>query len=196
MKKHLLTSVFILIFTGYAMAQLTLQKVGSKKIKVIPIGTLIEVKLPTKTSRADCDCYKAYQGHLKKVGDKTVSMILNYEITETVDENNVGIKEVKQFKQPKDSMVMQIPLTKTLAISRFSQSNVSYQNLGGVIFVLSAISNLFIAPHLDNPFGRSLRNIGYGGMALGLSTAFLKTKKVYNFEQPKNGNKTLWKLSN
>ena len=196
MKKHLLTSIFVLIFTGYAMAQLTLQKVGSKKTKVIPIGTLIEVKLPTKTSRTDCDCYHSYRGYLKKVEADGVSMIIMEENHVTVDENNVGISELREFKHPKDSMVMRVPLTKTLAISRFSQNNVDFQNAGAFLFMLSAISNLFIAPHFNAEFSQPLRNFGYGGMALGLSTALLKNKKVYNFEQPKNSKKTLWKLSN
>ena len=196
MKKHLFTSVFILIFTGYAMAQLTLQKVGSKKTKVIPIGTLIEVKLPTKTSRPDCDCYHSYRGYLKKVETDGVSMIIMEENHVTVDENNVGISELREFKHPKDSMVMRVPLTKTLAISRFSEGTKSLQNLGGVVILLSIASNLFIAPHLKPELGTPLRNYGYGAMALGITTFFIKNPKVYHLQQPKNGNKPLWKLNN
>ena len=196
MKKHLLTSVFILIFTGYAMAQLTLQKVGSKKIKVIPIGTLIEVKLPTKTSRADCDCYHSYRGYLKKVEADGVSMIIMNEYHVTVDDNNVGISEFKEFKQPKDSLVMRVPLTKPLAVSRFSEGTKSLQNLGGVLILVSALSNLFIAPHFKPELGKPLRNYGYGAMALGITTFFIKNPKVYHLQQPKNGNKPLWKLTN
>ena len=196
MKKHVLTSAFILIYMGYAMAQLTLQKVGSKKTKVIPIGTLIEVKLPTKTSRTDCDCYHSYRGYLKKVEADGVSMIIMNEYHVTVDENNVGISEFKEFKHPKDSMVMRVPLTKTLAISRFSEGTKSLQNLGGVVLFLAAASNLFIAPHLKPELGTPLRNYGYGAMALSITTFFIKNPKIYHLQQPKSGNKTLWKLNN
>lgn len=196
MKKHLLTFVFILVCISCTTAQLTLQKVGNKTKKVIPIGTLIEVKLPTKTSRPDCECFQSYTGELKKSSDNAVELVLTQQDRITVDENNVDINERKFFHYSKDSVITQIPLTKPLTITYFSKSNLAYRDLGGVLTLLAVASNLFIAPHFEPSISKPLRNIGYGAMALGISTALLKTKKVYHLQQPKSGKKTLWKLNN
>jgi hypothetical protein len=198
MKKHALTGLFIFFFSSFATAQLTLKKMESSRKTSLPIDGLIEIKLPTQSSRPDCNCFQSYTGYLKSVEDSVVNLVLIETNRETVDDSKSAIREKNILKQPKDAMLTRVPLSKVLAINRYSETNQNWQKLGGVVATLSVLNNLLLAPYVGGDFGTSMRNIGYGGMAFGLLTALLPTKKTFYFEQPrKNKNKkTLWKLGN
>lgn len=196
MKKHVLTVLFLVIFTGFATAQLTLRQVENGHKKTLPIGALIEIKLPTKTSRPDCNCYEAYKGYFKKVEKDNIYLVLTNYTRETVDDNKAGLTEITTFQQPEDSSITRIPTAKILAINRYSESNAAFKNMGGILVTLATLSNLFLAPQLDADSGKKLRNGGYVVIGVGILTALLPTKKTFYFEQPKNKKKMLWQLSN
>jgi hypothetical protein len=195
MKKHVLTLVFTATFIGFATAQLTLQKVGSNRQKVLSIGSLIEIKLPTKTSRPDCDCSHDYKGYLKKSDSNNVTLALTEETRITMNENNLGIYEKKTFKLDKDSTLTQIPLSKALAINRYSESAIASKKMGGILLFFAILSNLFLAPQLESS-EKGFRNGGYVVMGLSMATFLIPNKRTYYFEQPQKKKKTMWKLGN
>jgi hypothetical protein len=198
MKKYILTCLLFALFIAVATAQLTLKKMESSRKVSLPVDALIEIKLPTKSSRLDCNCFQSYKGYLKAVEADAVILVLTETNRETVEDNKAGIKEKSIFTQPKDSMQTRVPLSKVLAINRYSETNQNWQRMGGVVATLSVLNNLLLAPAIGGDFGTKMRNIGYGGMAFGLLTAFLPTKKIYYFEQQKKNKnkKSLWKLGN
>ncbi len=198
MKKYILTCFLVVIFTHFATAQLTLRKLESSRKVSLPINSLIEIKFPTQTSRPDCDCFQSYKGYLKSVEADAVILVLTETNRQTGDNNKAAIQEKKIFTQPKDSALTRVPLSKVLAINRYSEMNQGLQNLGITVVTLSVLNNLFLVPYVAPNLRTSIRNVGYGGMAFGLLAALLPTKKIYFFEQPKKNRnkKTLWKLGN
>jgi hypothetical protein len=196
MKKYILTCFLTLSFIGFATAQLTIQKMESSRKITFPAGSLIEIKLPTKTSRTDCNCFESYKGYLQLVEKDAVEIILTEEKRESVDDNKAAFQEFKTYEGGKTPTLARVPLTNVLAINRYSENVEGLQKLGGVFLFLSIINNLFIAPHTSGDFGTVLRNIGYGGIAFGLTTFVIPTKRTYYIEQPKKQKKTLWKLRN
>jgi hypothetical protein len=196
MKKYSLTCFLTLLYLGFATAQLTIQKMESSRKITFPAGSLIEIKLPTKTSRTDCNCFESYKGYLQLVEKDAVEIILTEEKRESVDDNKAAFQEVKTYESGKTPTLARVPLTNVLAINRFSENVEGLQKMGGFLLFLSVINNLFIAPHTSGDFGTVLRNIGYSGIAFGLTTFVIPTKRSYYIKQPKKQKKTLWKLRN
>ena len=196
MTKYFLTSLLLLLFTQLATAQLRLEKVGSHATKSIPIGTTIDLQFPTKTSKPDCECFQRYGGILRSVSKEGVELEMTYQQRVWVDDSKVGFNESKQIKQPADPLKTQMSLTKIQSITVHKPDAANIQNAAALFIALAIINNLFIAPHVENPLGKTLRNAGYITMAAGIAVAFIPTKKTYHFEQPKDGGKTLWKLKN
>lgn len=198
MKKYLSTILIIFLFSCFAMAQLTLKKMDCNCKITLPIDALIEIKLPTETSRPDCTCFEAYRGYLKKVETGAVVLMLTEKNRETVDNNGAAISEKQTFQPVNDATTMRIATDKLLTINKLSEMNYDWQKFGGVVLTLSILSNLFLAPYAAPNLETPIRNIGYGSMALGLATFLLPTKKTFYFEQPKKNKnkKTLWKLEN
>jgi hypothetical protein len=198
MKKYLSICILLLVFASFAMAQLTLKKLESSQKVSLSIGSLIEIKLPTYTSRPECNCFVAYKGYLKQIDGDSATVVLTEMSRETVDDNKAAIQEKRLFQPANEATISRIPLSKVLAVNKYSESNIGLRNVGAVIFTISAMSNLFLSPAIGGTFSKTLRNFGYGGMALGISTLLLPTKKTYYFEQPNKmkKKKTLWKLGN
>jgi hypothetical protein len=198
MKKHALIALFIFLFSNLATAQLTLKKMESNRKISLPIDALIEIKLPTKTSRPDCDCFQSYKGYLKSVEDSIVNLVLIETNRETADDSKSDIREKHIITQPKTPIMTRVPLSKVLAINRYSETTANLQQVGGIFLILSILSNLFLAPQISGEGGNIVKNVGYGTMAFGAATFLLPTKKTFYFEQPKKdkNKKTLWKLGN
>ena len=75
-------NLFIILFlftSQIGVAQLTLQKVNGSRTKVIPLGSELTIKFPTKTARKDCDCFQSYTGILKYATKDSVTMELSSE---------------------------------------------------------------------------------------------------------------------
>jgi hypothetical protein len=194
MKKHLLSCAFIGLSMSMAMAQLTLQKLGKNHKISVPIGSLIEIKLPTETSRLDCNCFKSFEGYLQYANKDSAVVNVTKEAREYIDANKASIREVNIYSNINESTLVSVPLSKALSISRLSKENTIQQ--AGILFsALAIFSNLFIAPNLIGSDGNAVRNGGYAVMGLGVAMALLPTRRVFYLQQPKKGKKkTLWKL--
>jgi hypothetical protein len=196
MKKHAITYFFLLIFSFSIHAQLTLQRVNGSKKHKIPVGTSIQMTFPNKISESPETAFHKYQGKLKTVTDLGINVVLTYENHDFVNENGVKIQEVKFINPPDTPLITQIPFKKMLSITEFYPKNRKLSNASFYVFALAVLSNIFVAPHLKAPYNQTVRNAGYVTMAVGLSAAFVPTRRTYYVEQPKNGNKKLWKLVN
>jgi hypothetical protein len=145
MKKYLSTCIFLLLLTNYAMAQLTLRKLESSRKVYFPVGSLIEIKLPTYTSRPECNCFAAYKGYLQQIDKDSATLILTETSLQTVDDNKAAIQEKRLFQPANQATVSRISLSKVLAINEYSERNIGLRNVGAVFFTLSAMSNLILS---------------------------------------------------
>jgi hypothetical protein len=194
MTKHVLIGTFLLFFAHLATAQLTLQQVGGTKKRVIPVDTKIDLNFPTKTSGEPEAANKLYFGRLKNADKTSIGVVLTYENRTFTSENGVKMQLTRAIHPPDTPMIMQIPLTQLKSIVEDYPINVKVSNAGAVLLFAAIVSNLFIAPHLSAPNDKAFRNAGFIAMGMGISTAFIRRKKTYYFEQPKGGNKTLWQV--
>ena len=196
MAKHAFTALFLFIFTGFTTAQLTLQQVNGTKKRVIPVGTSIDLTFPNKTSGQPHLAFHKYGGKLKNVTSNSIDLVLTYENAHFMNENGVKIQQYRYTKQPDTPMITQMPLNKLQSITVLKDKNRKISDASFFVFSLAVLSNIFIAPHLKAPYNKTVRNAGYVVMGVGLSVAFIPTRRTYYLEQPKDGSKTLWKLVN
>ncbi len=194
MTKHVLTYAFLCFFTHFASAQLTLQQVDGTKKHVISGGTSIDMTFPIKTSGLPEKAAQIYKGRLKNADNRSIGVVMTYENRYYVDENGVTIQEYRNINPPDTPIIVQIPLTKMQSIVQRYPKNLKLSNAGGYLMLAAILSNIFIAPHLKEPHAKTVRNAGFVTMSIGLSCALIPTKKTYYLEQPKNGNKKLWKI--
>lgn len=196
MAKHVFTALFLFIFTGFTMAQLTLEQVDGTKKHVIPVGSVIDLTFPTKTSGASKDAFCIYSGQLKNVSKTSIDVVLTYENRYFVNENGVKIQNRKAIQPPDSPMITQMPLVQLDCITQQLPKNRVISNAGLTVFALAVLSNIFVAPHLKTPNNTIVRNVGYLVMGGGLAIAFVPTRKKYYLQQPVSGSKTLWKIAN
>jgi hypothetical protein len=194
MKKHVLACAFIVLSTSVVMAQLTLQKLGKNRKITVPIGALVEIKLPTETSRLDCNCFKSFKGYLEYADKDSATLRVMEETREYYDASKTPIREFNIYSNINESTTVSVPLSKALAINRFSNGNGVRQ--AGILFAtLAVLTNLFVVPYISGSDGIAVRNGGYAVMGVGVAMALLPTKKAFYLQQPKKGKKkTLWKL--
>jgi hypothetical protein len=194
MKKHVLTYAFFLFFTHFASAQLTLQQVDGKAKHVIPAGTSIDMTFPMKTSGAPEKAFHIYYGRLKKVDNTGVGIVMTYENRYYVNENGITIQERRNISPPDTPLIVQIPLTKMQSIVQYRPNGLKRSNVAAYITLAAIVSNIFVAPHLKEPQSKMVRNAGFIVMGVGLTVGLLPYRKTYYLEQPKGGNKKLWKI--
>jgi hypothetical protein len=193
MKKHAITAVLIAFSISSGMAQLMLSKLENRRIvKNIAIGSTIEIKLPTETSRLECNCFKAYKGSLVYADKDSAVVSVFEEIREYVDVHNASVREFNIYSNTQGSKLKSVPLAKVLSISRYRHNYQNTQNMGILLTSLAVLSNLFIVPNIKD---RVVRNGGYVAIGAGLALIFLPKRKTYYLEQPKKSKKkTLWRL--
>jgi hypothetical protein len=193
MKKHVLACAFIVLSMSVGMAQLTLQKLGKNRKITVPIGALVEIKLPTETSRLDCNCFKSFKGYLEYADKDSATLRVMEETREYYDASKTPIREFNIYSNINESTVVSVPLSKALAINRFSSGNGVRQ--AGILFAtLAVLTNIFVLP-LSGFDSDALRNSGYVVIGLGVGMALLPTQKAFYLQQPKKGKKkTLWKM--
>jgi hypothetical protein len=194
MTKHVLTYVFLFFFTHFVSAQLTLQQVDGTAKHVIPFGTSISMTFPIKTSWLPEKAYQIYNGLLKNVDKTGIGVVMTYQSRYYTNENGVTIQEYRDIHPPDTPVIVQIPFTKMQSIVQLYPKNRKISNVGFYVFALAVVSNIFIAPHLKEPYNKTVRNTGFIVMGIGLTTALIPTKKRFYLEQPKDGNKKLWKI--
>jgi hypothetical protein len=195
MTKHVLTFAFLLFFAHFAAAQLTLQQVDGTKKHVIPAGASIDLTFPIKTSGLPEKAVQIYYGRLKKVDNTGVGIVITYENRFYTNENGITIHETRDIHPPDTPIVVQIPLTKMQSIVQYpSKKRTNISNLSAYVFFLAIASNLFVAPHLKEPQRKMVSNAGFIVMGVGLTVGLLPTTKKYYLEQPKGGNKKLWRI--
>jgi hypothetical protein len=196
MKKYAITAIVIAFSISSAVAQLILSKLESSRIvKNIAIGSTIEIKLSTETSRLDCNCFKAYKGSLLYADRDSAVVSVFEEIRQYIDIHNASIKELNIYSNIQDARIKSVNLAKVLSISRYRYNYQNTQNMGVLLTSLAVLSNLFIVPNIKKPNDRVVRNGGYAVIVTGIALVFLPKRKTYYFEQPKKSKKkTLWKL--
>ena len=195
MKNGLLILIVFLCYSGSISAQLTLQKVNSKKTVTIPLESNIRLIYPTKTSNATCDCSQSYLGILKKVDKNQISMLVNFDERQFVDENGVGKNVKTKYSYKNNKTENNLLSDNLLSVSKSRDGVLKIKNAGAVLAMLSIVHSLAIAPFYSGEIRQKSDKIALGAFAIGLSTAFLKTERKYHFQQPKNKKeKALWQL--
>ena len=194
--------LFIILFlfnSQIGEAQLTLQKVNSSRMKVIPLGSELTIKFPTKTARKDCDCFQSYTGILKYATKDSVTMELTSEeryfaqdtdFFKTIRTDYAISNEKNTYRNP----TVTIPLKVALSVEKSYLHTQETNNAGGVLIVLAIINQLFVSPLYDAESRKTSDKISYGTFGLGLILALLPNHKTYHIQQPKEGGKSLWQF--
>ena len=194
--------LFIILFlfnSQIGVAQLTLQKVNSSRMKVIPLGSELTIKFPTKTARKDCDCFQSYTGTLKYATKDSVTMELKSEERYFAQDTNF-FKTIQTYYSQSDkentyqSAAVTIPLKVALSLEKSHLGMRDVNNAGGVLIVLAIINQLIVSPLYDAESRKTSDKISYGTFGLGLILALLPNHKTYHIQQPKEGGKSLWQF--
>lgn len=195
MKKIIITLCFMCISLNFIFAQLTLQKVNSKKTVTISNGTEIYARFPTKTSNPDCDCYIEYFGKLNEASKDSLTVILNSTERLFVDEYGVSRNSIEQIKYPKGKEIETIVRTNNmLSFKRKSENMEALNTFGGVMIFLAVLNQFVISPFYNSEIRGTSDKITWGVFGAGLTFALLPNKKTYHIKQPKSGSKTLWQF--
>jgi hypothetical protein len=194
-KKIFLPLCFIGISITAISAQLSLEKVNSKKIKTIPNGTEIMLKFPIKTTKTDCNCYLEYTGKLVSASKDSLTMIIYSDERLFVDEYGVSRTIYQLSKYPEGKEVSSIVKTENLmSLKYISDSKEAVNALGGVLLILATLNQFVISPFYSPEVRKTSDKVTWGAFGVGLTLALLPKTKTYHFKQPKNGNKTLWQF--
>ena len=180
-------------------AQLTLQKVNSSRMKVIPLGSELTIKFPTKTARKDCDCFQSYTGILKYATKDSVTMELASEERYFAQDTNF-FKTIQTYYSQSDkkntyqSVAVTIPLKVALSLERSHLGMGDANNAGYVLMLLAVVNQFLVSPLYDADVRKTSDKISYGTFGLGLILALLPNHKTYHIQQPKEGGKSLWQF--
>jgi hypothetical protein len=196
MKKILIALCFAGISLNSVSAQLTLEKVNSKKKVSIPNGSLISLRFPTKTTNLECDCYFQYNGKLVQASKDSLTIVIDTDVRIYADEYGVRKSTYQQYKYAPNREISTILRSNNATLVIKENPNMeSLNNFGGVLMVLSIFNQLVLSPLYGSELRKTSDYISWGTFSLGLTFALLPNKKRYYITQPKNGGKTLWRLS-
>lgn len=195
MKKSTLT-LLLSFLTLAASAQLTLQRVVSDRQKTFRAGARIQVKLPTPTQRADCDCYHSYEGKLVSANKDSVTLIVDKEEQRFVDPNNVSLRIESQygFKGTKATPTTSIPMAEAVSIQHIHKSD-GKTTIGGMLMFLSIAHGLITAPLLAKKNRSASDVVTVGAFGVGLSMLLLPKSKTYYFKQKGEKIRSLWRIA-
>jgi hypothetical protein len=195
MKKILITLCLLFVSLNLSFAQLTLQKVNSKKIISIPNGSEISLRYPTKTTNSECDCYLQYTGKLVQVSKDSITIIVESDVRIYADENDVRKSTFQQYKYPQNKEISTILRSNNAIFVKKNNPNmVSLNNFGGVLMLMSLFNQLVLSPFYGSEVRKASDKITWATFGVGLTFALLPNSKKYHIKQPKEGNKTLWQF--
>jgi hypothetical protein len=196
MKKILIALCFVGINLNTISAQLTLEKVNSKKKVTVPVGTNIRLRFPTKTTNLDCDCYFQYNGKLVQATKDSLTMVIGTDERIYADENGVQKSIYQQYKYAPNREISTILRTNNaILVIKENPNMLSLNNAGGVLMLMSLFNQLVLSPFYGSEVRKTSDKISLGMFGVGLTFALLPNKKRYYITQPKNGGKTLWRIS-
>jgi hypothetical protein len=196
MKKLLLAFCLLCVSLNLLTAQLTLQKVNSKKQVSIPNGSQVSLRFPTKTTDSQCDCYFQYNGKMVQASKDSVIMVIDTDVRIYADDNGVNKSTLQQYKYAQNKEISTILRSNNAILVVHKNPNMeSLNNFGGVLMLLSVFNQLVLSPLYGSELRKTSDYISWGTFSVGLTFALLPNKKNYYLKQPKNGNKTLWQIS-
>lgn len=195
MKKSTLT-LLLSILSLAASAQLTLQRVVSDHQKTFRAGTRIQIKLPTPTQRADCDCYHSYAGKLVSANKDSITLIVDKEEQRFVDQHNIGRKTKTQymFDGAKAKPTTSIPMAEAVSIQHIHKND-GKTTVGGLLMFLSVAHALITAPLLVKKNRSASDIVTAGAFGVGLTMVLLPKSKTYYFKQKGDKIRSLWRIS-
>jgi hypothetical protein len=195
MKKLLIALCFLCVSLNILTAQLTLQKVNSKKKVSIPNGSQISLRFPTKTTNSECDCYFQYNGKMVQASTDSLTMIIDTDVRIYADENGVKKSTYQQYKYAQNREISTILRSNNAILVVKKNPNMeALNNFGGVLMLFSVFNQLVLSPFYGSELRKTSDYVSWGTFSLGLTFALLPNKKNYYLKQPKNGNKTLWQF--
>jgi hypothetical protein len=195
MKKIIITLSLICVSLNLIFAQLTLQKVNSKKTLNIPDGSEIRLKTTTKSNPSEFEPFHLYSGTLTDASKDSVTLILSSEQLTFTNVNNIIRNSFHSYKYSADNRIAtRIPVKDLLSINKVMKSGKSLNALAGGLMALAAFNQLFLSPFFSAEIRKTSDRISAGAFGVGLVLAIVPKSKTYHIKQPKEGNKTLWKL--
>jgi hypothetical protein len=195
MKKILITLCLICVSQNLSFAQLTLQKVNSKKKTNIPYGVEIRLKFPTQSKPSDFEPFQLYSGTLIHASKDSVTLILSSEQLIFTDENNTLKKNYQSYTYSVDKRITTtIPIHDLLTLTKELKSEKPLNTLAATLMFLAAFNQLFLSPFFSEETRKTSDSVSAGAFGVGLVLAIIPKSKIYHFKQPKNGNKTLWQF--
>ncbi|MBL7815439.1 MAG: hypothetical protein JNL70_10520 [Saprospiraceae bacterium] len=195
MMKYTLFFVLMLTQCPVLPAQLVLQHLEGKKTIKIPIGSVITLNLPTKTTDEKCDCYHKYTGNLKSVETGRLSLVLKKEDNVTEDETGVYKRIETEYRYRKSELETTVLTNHVFSISREMSFRKSLDETGVILMFVSVIQSLAVTPFLKENARKTSGIIALGTFSTGLTLALIPNEKTYYLKQVKNkSKKTLWRI--
>jgi hypothetical protein len=123
-------------------------------------------------------------------------MIINSTEKLFVDEYGASRTIYERVKYPKDKEISTFIRTNNmLTFKQKSESMEALNTFGGVMIFLAVLNQFVISPFYNSEIRGTSDKITWGVFGAGLTFVLLPNKKTYHINQPKNGNKTLWKFN-
>jgi hypothetical protein len=195
MKKILITLFLICVSLNLIVAQLTLQKVNSKKKINIPYDSEIKLKFPTQSKKSDFEPFQLYTGMLVHASKDSVTLILSSEQLTYTDENNTIRNSYQSYTYSANKRITTtIPINDLLSINKEMTSAKPLNTVAAVIMFFAAANQLFLSPFFSEKTRKTSDKISAGAFGVGLVLAIIPKSKTYHIKQPKNGNKTSWQF--
>jgi hypothetical protein len=195
MKKTGLTFLLVSLSLSIISAQLTLEKLNSGKKVIIPNGSTVGIRFPTKSAKPACDCYLQFNGRLVNVTNDSLAMVINEDMKIYGVDSNLTKYINQQYKYDKDTETPSILRSNyAILVIHNKPAMESMNNIGGVLMVLAALNQLILSPFYSPEMRKSSDYVSIASFGVGLTFALLPNKKKYYINQPKEGGKTLWKI--
>jgi predicted membrane channel-forming protein YqfA (hemolysin III family) len=124
-----------------------------------------------------------------------VTLILSSEQLTFTDNNNTLRNSYQSYKYSADKRITTtIPIKDLISINKEMKSGKPLNTVAGVLMFFAAFNQLFLSPFFSSETRKASDRISAGAFGVGLVLAIVPKSKTYHIKQPKEGNKTLWKL--
>jgi hypothetical protein len=190
--------LLLLCFPLSAFCQLTLERAGNKQTKKISFKHEITLDYPTESfqSKANCTCFQKYTGYLISATKDSLVMSVISDSREYTDSNGIQ-RAVKQKYGSAEGKKFLLTLdTKSLkSISYRHKGRKGLGGAGGVMMLLASANQLFVSPFISPEARKTSDKITLTTFGVGLAFAIMNYSKTYYFQQPKEGEEEIWRIS-
>jgi hypothetical protein len=194
MKNIVLLISLTCLIANAAFCQLKLTSSDGRKIKLIPNGTTIGIKLPTVTSKDTCDCNFTVIGKLNSFQNETANVVLRETTRSYYEADGVAKKVTERYRYEKLPVTTPIDISKAMEISIYKPTRKVINRVGYVLLITSILEGLVIGPIAFKNDRKAHDAIVGGALVTGIVFSAIPDNKKYYLQQPVGEPRDLWKI--